>query len=201
MFVANGRIRESEPRLLVVAFSIHSKRQILAVRSVTRHRSIDEGTDVVPDLGPDGVEWKAQRAGMLVAEHFRVSVVVEETEGVATRRTSECASGELPRRSSAATLARIAALQAGRLTNPSCASAHRLVRRRQEIQSLRPQRLAHGVPMADDLSAALATDHAVCDYTLSLNSGSGARTTASLNVTLRVIQTKARGTIRRWGMS
>ena len=78
--VADRRIGEGEPGLLVVAFAVHYKRQVLAIGRMARHGGIDQGADVRPDLRPDVVEAPAQCARMLGAEDLRVGVVIEKAE-------------------------------------------------------------------------------------------------------------------------
>ena len=84
-FVADRRVGEGEPGLLVVAFAVHEERQIFAVGRVPGHRRVDQRTDVGPDLRPDVVEAPAKRARMLGAENLGVGVVVEEAERVPPR--------------------------------------------------------------------------------------------------------------------
>ena len=79
-FVADGRIGEREPGLLVVALPVHDERKVLAVGGLTGHCRVDQRADVRPDLGPDVVEPLAQRTRVLGAEDFRVGVVVEEAQ-------------------------------------------------------------------------------------------------------------------------
>ena len=60
--VADRRIGEREPGLLVVALAVHDERQVFAIGRLARHRRIDQRADVRPDLRPDVVEAPAERA-------------------------------------------------------------------------------------------------------------------------------------------
>ena len=71
--------------MLVVAFSVHYQRQILAIGRMACHGGIDQGADVRPDLRPDVVETLAQCARMLGTEDGRVGVVVEKPERLSPR--------------------------------------------------------------------------------------------------------------------
>ena len=79
-FVANRRIGEGEPGLLVVALPVHHKRQVFAIIGLARQRGIDERADVGPDFRPDVVEARTERKRMLGAENFRVGIVVEQPQ-------------------------------------------------------------------------------------------------------------------------
>ena len=78
--VADRRIGEREPGLLVVSLAVHDERQVLAIGGLPGHRRVDQRADVGPDLRPDVVEAPPERARMLGAEDLGVGVVVEEAE-------------------------------------------------------------------------------------------------------------------------
>jgi len=83
--VADRRIGEREPRLLVIALSVHEQRKVLVIRRTARHGRVDQRADVRPDFRPDVVEGAAEGARMLGPEDRDVGIVVEKPERVAPR--------------------------------------------------------------------------------------------------------------------
>ncbi len=123
--VADRRIGEREPGLLVVPLAVHDERKVLAVGGLARHRGIDQRADVRPDLRPDVVEPPAERAagawrrGSRRTDRYRGSRAPAPTP-----RTSGTATAAAARRQCAATAASGWADQAATWTSRGRASAH-----------------------------------------------------------------------------
>ena len=76
--VPHGRVGEREMRLLRIALPLHDEGDVVHVDRMPGIGLLDDGPEVVADLGPDVQERPAQGRRMFAREDLRVGIVVEK---------------------------------------------------------------------------------------------------------------------------
>jgi hypothetical protein len=77
-FVPHGRIGEGEMRFLRIALPLHDEGDVVHVDRMPGIGLLDDGPEVVADLGPHVQERPAQGRRMFPREDLRVGIVVEK---------------------------------------------------------------------------------------------------------------------------